>query len=518
MSTKKATSLRGTKQSYDRNVIAKVVKQPAKNTTSLQGTKQSTKNTTSMREIKQSVKKTTSLRGTKQSTKNTTSMRETKQSVKKTTSLRGTKQSAPLIPKLRFKEFDGDWNNKQLKEICSFFSGGTPTSSNKEYYNGGIPFIGSGNIFDSNVTNYITEEALNNSSAKIVEVGDLLYALYGANSGEVGISKMSGAINQAILCIRTESEKIEFIHCLLVLNKDKIVGKYLQGGQGNLSANIVKKLKYHFPTLPEQQKIASFLSAVDEKIQQLTKKKALLEEYKKGVMQQLFSGKRRFKPDPHNETSLRASHFEDKERSKLKQSVQMETEYPDWEEAVMQDVFERIKEKNKENNQNVMSISAQMGLINQLEYFNRSVSAKDVTNYYLLKKGDFAYNKSYSKGYPMGAIKRLEFYDKGVVSTLYICFRIKENDDSTFYKEFLDHGGINKELHKIAQEGARNHGLLNMSVIEFFRDIKIPRPSTEEQIVIGKFLKDLSFKIESAKEQITQTQTFKKGLLQQLFV
>ena len=84
----------------------------------------------------------------------------------------------------------------------------------------------------------------------------------------------------------------------------------------------------------------------------------------------------------------------------------------------------------------------------------------------------------------MGAIKRLDLYDKGVVSTLYICFRIKANDDSTFYKEFLDHGGINRELHKIAQEGARNHGLLNMSVIEFFRDIKILRPSVEEQKVV----------------------------------
>jgi type I restriction enzyme S subunit len=252
-------------------------------------------------------------------------------------------------------------------------------------------------------------------------------------------------------------------------------------------------VKLWFPKFPEQQKIASFLSAVDEKIQQLTKKKELLGQYKKGVMQQLFSGQLRFKDENGNT-------------------------YPDWEDSVMQDVFERVKQKNKENNLNVMSISAQQGLVNQLEYFKRYVSAADVTGYYLLKKGDFAYNKSYSKGYPMGAIKRLDRYNKGVVSTLYICFRIKENDDSTFYKEFLDHGGINSELHKIAQEGARNHGLLNMSVIEFFRDIKVPRPSVEEQIVIGKFLEDLSIKIESAKKELTQTQTFKKGLLQQMFV
>ena len=155
-----------------------------------------------------------------------------------------------LVPALRFNEFDGDWNLKELKEICSFFSGGTPTSTDKTLYSGDIPFIGSGNIYDSKVSNYITEKALNNSSAKLVEVGDLLYALYGANSGEVAISKMYGAVNQAILCIRTKSEKIDFVYSLLFLNKEKIVTKYLQGGQGNLSANIIKNLKYHFPSLP----------------------------------------------------------------------------------------------------------------------------------------------------------------------------------------------------------------------------------------------------------------------------
>lgn len=193
-------------------------------------------------------------------------------------------------------------------------------------------------------------------------------------------------------------------------------------------------------------------------------------------------------------------------------------DYPDWEEAVMQDVFERVTKKNKENNQNVLTISAQNGLINQRDYFNRSVAAKNVTGYYLLEKGDFAYNKSYSKGYPMGAIKQLELYEKGVVSTLYICFKLRGDNDSAFYKEYLDNGGINSELHKIAQEGARNHGLLNMSVIEFFRDVKIIKPSIKEQMKIGDFLATISLKIELANEELTKTQTFKKGLLQQMFV
>ena len=200
-----------------------------------------------------------------------------------------------VSPQLRFKEFGQEWKLKKLKNFCTFFSGGTPTSTNQLYYSGTIPFIGSGNIEDEKVSNFITEEALQNSSAKIVTQGDLLYALYGANSGEVAISKIDGAINQAILCIRSEAD-IQFIYFLLSLNQTKIITKYLQGGQGNLSATIIKNLKFYFPSAPEQQKIATFLSAVDKKIQQLTRKKELLETYKKGVMQQLFSQEIRFKP------------------------------------------------------------------------------------------------------------------------------------------------------------------------------------------------------------------------------
>jgi type I restriction enzyme S subunit len=184
------------------------------------------------------------------------------------------------------KDF-AEWKVKRLGEICTFFSGGTPTSTNQKFYSGTIPFIGSGNIYDHEVYNFITEEALNNSSAKIVEKGDLLYALYGANSGEVSISKLSGAINQAILCIRTE-ECIAYIYYILLHNKGKIITKYLQGGQGNLSANIIKKLKYSFPSLKEQQKIADFLSEIDIKIEAVSQQITQTQSFKKGLLQQMF--------------------------------------------------------------------------------------------------------------------------------------------------------------------------------------------------------------------------------------
>jgi len=174
--------------------------------------------------------------------------------------------------------------------------------------------------------------------------------------------------------------------------------------------------------------------------------------------------------------------------------------------------------KNKENNLNVMTISAQQGLINQEKYFNKSVSASDVTGYYLLKKGEFAYNKSYSAGYPMGAIKRLNRYDEGCLSTLYICFEAKEKGLPEFFEQYFEAGMLNHEIKKIAQEGARNHGLLNISVVEFFRDIKIDFPCMEEQQKIANFLTAIDQKIDQAWSTLEQTKAFKKGLLQKMFV
>lgn len=192
---------------------------------------------------------------------------------------------------LRFKDDNGndypEWKVKKLGDVATFFSGGTPTSSNRSFYSGKIPFIGSGNISAEVVDQYITEEALQNSSSKIVEVGDLLYALYGATSGEVAISKINGAINQAVLCIRT-SQNIEFLQQFLQTQKAKITSKYLQGGQGNLSAKIVRDLKIAFPSLEEQTKIANFLSATDKKIEQVQTQIDNTTSFKKGLLQQMF--------------------------------------------------------------------------------------------------------------------------------------------------------------------------------------------------------------------------------------
>lgn len=165
----------------------------------------------------------------------------------------------------------------RLGDVCKFFSGGTPSSTNKDFYDGDIPFIRSGEIHSNSTELYITEAGLNSSSAKIVEEGDLLLALYGATSGAIAISKIQGAINQAILCIRTNHDSF-FLKSCWEKHREKILQTYLQGGQGNLSAEIVKNIKMSFPSSHEQKKISDLLALIEEKI---STQKKIIEDLKK---------------------------------------------------------------------------------------------------------------------------------------------------------------------------------------------------------------------------------------------
>ncbi|HFI2458600.1 TPA: restriction endonuclease subunit S, partial [Streptococcus suis] len=193
------------------------------------------------------------------------------------------------FPELRFPEFTDAWKQRKLGEVAEMYSGGTPSVGRKDYYAGGIPFIRSAEINSDTTELYLTELGLNNSSAKMVSKGSLLYALYGATSGEVGLSRLDGAINQAILAILPNDDlTTEFLMYWLRREKSIIVEKYLQGGQGNLSAGIVKQLAPTFPTLPEQEAIGSFFSDLDQLITLHQRQLDHLKLLKKALLQQMF--------------------------------------------------------------------------------------------------------------------------------------------------------------------------------------------------------------------------------------
>ncbi|EOI6539823.1 restriction endonuclease subunit S [Enterococcus hirae] len=193
-------------------------------------------------------------------------------------------------PEIRFPGFTEDWEQRKLGDITESFSGGTPTAGKSEYYGGDIPFIRSGEISSELTELFITENGLNNSSAKMVKAGDILYALYGATSGEVSISRINGAINQAILAIRpTKNDNSYLIVQWLRKQKDTIISTYLQGGQGNLSGSIVKDLVITLPQDKEEQnKIGAFFKQLDDTIALHQRKLDLLKETKKGFLQKMF--------------------------------------------------------------------------------------------------------------------------------------------------------------------------------------------------------------------------------------
>ena len=187
----------------------------------------------------------------------------------------------------------------------------------------------------------------------------------------------------------------------------------------------------------------------------------------------------------------------------------------EWGEERLKHYFKRLTRKNSEKNQNVLTISAQYGLISQEEFFNKSVASEDKSNYFLLNKGDFAYNKSYSNGYPYGAIKRLEYYEKGIVSPLYICLESLQEKTSDYFVQYFEAGLLNKEIHAVAQEGARNHGLLNIAVEDFFNS-RVVVPKIPEQEKIAEILAGQDRVIALKEKLLAEKQKQKKYLMQQL--
>lgn len=186
-----------------------------------------------------------------------------------------------------------EWEVKRLGAIAKCFSGGTPKSDSENMYGGIIPFIRSGEIHSNKTALFLTEEGLKKSSAKMVEIGDLIFALYGANSGDCAISQINGAINQAILCIRSSKVINPFLQPYLELQKDMFIAKYLQGGQGNLSGEIVNSYTIPMPPMEEQRKIAEILDAWDEAIEKQSRLIERLEVRKRALMQRLLTGRTR---------------------------------------------------------------------------------------------------------------------------------------------------------------------------------------------------------------------------------
>ena len=183
---------------------------------------------------------------------------------------------------------------------------------------------------------------------------------------------------------------------------------------------------------------------------------------------------------------------------------------------MLSDFSERVTRKNTKNETNLpLTISSKDGLVDQISYFNKMVASKDISSYYLLKEGEYAYNKSYSVGYDFGSIKRLDHYPMGALSTLYICFALKRHN-SDFIRAYFDSLKWYREIYMISAEGARNHGLLNVPTEDFFQTIHYLPQDTREQRKIANFIITLDRRIDAQQSLVKSLKKYKRGVISAL--
>ena len=337
-------------------------------------------------------------------------------------------------------------------------------------------------------------EGINNYERLFLRRGDILMALTGGTLGKMSIFNLEEnryLQNYRVGKFEPNEKSIKnYIYYLLSSTyvQKRIEDNVNEAAQPNFGKQDFDKIKIPLPPLPEQKKIADCLSTWDSAIEKQSALINALTDRKKALMQQLLTGKKRL-PGFEGE----------------------------WKEVKLGDLFEKINRKNEEGNTNVVTISAQRGFVKQTDFFNKSVASETLDNYSLIYHGEFCYNKSYSNGYPLGATKRLIAFEKAVVTTLYICFKIKDQKKSngSFFEQFFEANSLDRSLIKIAQEGGRAHGLLNVSLSDFF-NIKIKLPPIEEQTAIAEILAAADRELQLQKEKLAQLQTQKKGLMQVL--
>ena len=251
--------------------------------------------------------------------------------------------------------------------------------------------------------------------------------------------------------------------------------------------------KHYLPqNLNEQRKIADFIIALERRIDAQQSLVDNLKKYKRGVFEAIFSRTLRLMP---------------------------RTSQSEWTAFKLSDFASRITRKNNGATDIPLTISAQYGLIDQRDFFSKVVASTDMSGYYLLHRGEYAYNRSTSNDYPFGSIKRLDLYDKGAVSTLYLCFAIKEEVIlSDFAKWYFESSQWYRGVNEICAEGARNHGLLNVPTDGFFNTVHLLPSDIEEQSRIAAFLSRIHEKVIQAQEELDELNSLRKGLMQQLFI
>jgi type I restriction enzyme S subunit len=438
-------------------------------------------------------------------------------------------QGADNIPKLRFPEFSGGWDKKKLGEVSEKInSGKTPLGGESVYTESGVLFIRSQNVNNDrleldNIT-FISELINAGMKNSIVKSNDILLNITGASLGRscvVADDFKTGNVNQHVCIIRLKSDyNPRFVQPILSSEKGQKIFNSLQTGSGREGLNFesIKSIELTLPSLPEQQKIASFLSAVDEKLQALKKKKSLLEQYKKGVMQKIFSLN-------HDSLDYHDDHDFEEEQKEKKSSLPSQSQkarlrhlrfkdddgnaFAEWEVKNGGEIFESISNKNHSSDLPILAISQEHGAVpREMINYQISVTERSVESYKVVDEGDFIISlRSFQ-----GGIEYSKY--KGICSPAYVILRNTAPINKEFFKYYFKTDYyIQRLCEKL--EGIRDGKMISY---KYFSEIELPYPSLPEQTKISNFLSAIDEKIQLVQGQVEKMEAWKKGLLQKMFV
>ena len=377
-----------------------------------------------------------------------------------------------------------EWEVKFFKDVCTFLNG-RAYKQEELLSQGKYPVLRVGNFF-TNTNWYYSDLELDKD--KYAVEGDLLYA-WSASFGPRFWNGEKVIYHYHIwkVVISSIIDKL-FLYDYLEMDARKLYNQIQGGTMAHITKGDMEQRYIPVPPMAEQRKIAEILGVWDEAIEKQSRLIEKLELRKRALMQRLLTDRTHL---PGFTTP--------------------------WQKVKLGEIGKRIIRRNEENNQNVMTISAQRGFVRQTDFFNKNVASENLDNYYLVYRDEFCYNKSYSNGYPMGAIKRLKEADKAVVTTLYICFCLNcsVKVDIDFFEQYCENGGFNQNLMKVANEGGRAHGLLNVTPSDFF-GLQLLLPSLPEQKAIAEVLTAADNEIATHRKKLDALRLQKRGLMQQL--
>ena len=404
-----------------------------------------------------------------------------------------------LVPQIRFAGFTDPWEQRKLGELLLERNEQAPQSDQYPL----MAFIANQGIAPKG-DRYDRSALVNDVEGKLykrTEKGDFIYSSNNLETGSIGLNKYGDACISPVYSIFQPSgiADSDFLGRRLV-RKDFIheMVKWRQGviyGQWRIHEADFLRLSIVVPSVNEQRLIGKLLDNLDSLITLHQRKYDKLCVLKKSMLDKMFPKGGSLYPE------IRFAGFTDP-----------------WEQRKLGEVARRVTRKNENRDSDLpLTISAQYGLVDQRTFFNNQVASKDMSGYFLLRKGEFAYNKSTSTDSPWGAIKRLEKYDMGCVSTLYICFELLSGDPD-FLVTYYETDRWYKAVQLIAAEGARNHGLLNIAPDDFFEtQICIPK-RIDEQRQIGAFFDRLDSLITLHQRKLELLRNIKKSMLDKMFV